>query len=144
KRRRVEARRIIDEAQRGLAALDATGLQHHQLAMVSVQLGGAPPLRAESVELYFDGVSAYAAIVEAVAAARDHIHLEYYIWEPDSIGTRLRDLLIERARAGVTVRLLLDGTGSSRISRKFLRPLREAGGKVAWVNTGHLWTLRRR
>jgi cardiolipin synthase len=140
----VEARRIIDEAQRGLAALDATSLEQHQLAMVPIQLGGAPPLRADGVELYFDGVSAYAAILEEVAAARDHIHLEYYIWEPDGIGTRLRDRLIERARAGVKVRLLLDGTGSLHASRRFLRPLRDAGVQVAWFNPVRLFQLRRR
>ena len=58
------------------------------------------------------------------------------------IGTRLRDLLVERARAGVTVRLLLDGTGSSSLGRAFLRPLREAGVEVAWFNPVRLRTLR--
>jgi cardiolipin synthase A/B len=144
RRRRLISKRIVDEGARGLAALDATAADHHQLAMVSIRLGGAPPLRAESVELYFDGVSAYDAILAAVAAARNHVHLEYYIWEPDTIGTRLRDLLVERAKAGITVRLLLDGTGSMHIRRKFLRPLRDAGAQVAWFNPVHLRTLRRR
>jgi len=103
RRRRELAKRIVDEGLRGLAALDAEP-DLHQLAMISVGLGGAPPLRAESLEIYYDGVSTYAALLAAVAAARDHIHLEYYIWEPDTIGTRLRDALVERARAGVKVR----------------------------------------
>jgi cardiolipin synthase A/B len=144
KRRRSRAKRIIDEGLRGLAALDESSAEHHQLAMIPVRLGGAPPLRAETVDIYLDGASAFDAILAAVAAARDHVHLEYYIWEPDTIGTRLRDLLVERARAGVAVRLLLDGTGSYKLSRAFLRPLREAGAKVAWFNPVRLFTWRRR
>jgi cardiolipin synthase len=144
KRRRTRAKRLIDEGLRGLAALDAGPGNHHQLAMIPMRLGGAPPMRAESVDLYFDGASTYEAILAAVAAARDHLHLEYYIWAPDTIGTRLRDLLVERARAGVRVRLLLDATGSSKLSRQFLRPLREAGAAVAWFNPVRLRTLRRR
>jgi cardiolipin synthase A/B len=143
KRKRSGAKRIVDEGMRGLAALDCTAIEQRQLASLPIQLGGMPPLRAESMDLYFDGASAYEAILAAVAAAQDHIHLEYYIWEPDTIGTRFRDALIERARAGVTVRLLLDGAGSGRLSRAFLRPLREAGVVVAWFNPVRLRTIRR-
>jgi cardiolipin synthase len=144
KRKRWRAKRLVGEGLRGMAALHDGAGNRHQLALVPVHLGGPPPLHAESVDIYFDGASAYEAIMEAVAAARHHVHLEYYIWEPDGIGTRLRDLLVERARAGVKVRLLLDGTGSNRLSSKFLRPLRDAGASVAWFNPVRLWTLRRR
>src|SRR5215213_7316702 len=102
KRRRVRAKRLIDEGARGLAALDSSAAEYHQLAMVSMRLGGAPPLRAESVDIYTDGASCYAAMLADVASARDHVHLEYYIWDPDTIGTQLRDLLVARARAGAT------------------------------------------
>ncbi len=144
KRRRSGARRIIDEGMRGLAELDEKAAHHHQLAMVPIQLGGAPPLRAESVDIYFDGASTYAAILDAVAAAKHHVHVEYYIWEPDTIGTQLRDALVERARAGVAVRVLLDGTGSSHLSRAFLQPLRDAGAKVGWFNPVRLLSWRKR
>ncbi len=144
KRRRSGARRIIEEGLQGMAALDASSAEHYQLAMIPLQLGGAPPLRADGVEIYGDGVTTYEAIAAAVRAARDHVHLEYYIWEPDKIGHRLRDLLIERARAGVTVRLLLDGTGSFHLRRAFLGPLRDAGVSVAWFNPVRLFALRRK
>ena len=58
----------------------------------------------------------FDAIFEAIRQARDHVHLEYYIFEPDRIGTALRDLLIERAGRRA-VRLLLDALGSKRIGR---------------------------
>jgi cardiolipin synthase len=143
KRRRGRSKRIVDEGLRGLAALDARWAAQHQLAMIPIGLGGTPPLRADEVEIYVDGVSAYAAILAAIEAATDHVHLEYYIWDDGAIGTRLRDLLIARARAGVTVRVLLDGTGS-RLSRGFLRPMRDAGITVAWFNPIRLRSLQRR
>src|SRR5262249_22085680 len=73
--------------------------EHRQLALQAVSLGGSPPFPAESLDVYTDGVACYAAILAAVAAARGHVHLEYYIWEADTIGTPLRAALIERARA---------------------------------------------
>jgi cardiolipin synthase len=93
-----------------------------------------PPQQASNVELYSCGDDCYRAMEQAFAAARHHIHLEYYIWEPDVIGTRFRDLLCEKAKVGVQVRLLVDTIGSARLGRRFLRPLREAGAEIAWFN----------
>jgi cardiolipin synthase len=86
---------------------------------------------ATAAELLSGGARTFDAIFEAIREARDHIHLEYYIFEPDQTGTALRDLLIERAREGVTVRLLLDALGSKRIGRRFMAPMLEAGVEVA-------------
>ncbi len=66
------------------------------------------------------------------------MNLEYYIFEPDHAGTALRDALVERARAGVKVRLLLDAVGSSRVRRSFLRPLLDAGAEVEWFHPRQL------
>jgi len=144
KLRRSANRRVIGEALAALAALDEDGAEHVQLARLGIGLGEASPLRAEEVEVFLDGASAYDAILAAVGAAHHHVHLEYYIWEPDTIGTRLRDLLIERARAGVKVRMVVDGTGSSNLSRQFIAPLRAAGVEVAWFNPVRLRSLRLR
>src|SRR5262245_1570626 len=144
KLRRNANRRVIGEALQALAALDEDGAEHVQLARLGMGLGEASPLRAETIEVYLDGKSAYEAILAAVAAAEHHVHLEYYIWEPDTIGTRLRDALVERARAGVEVRMVVDSTGSSRLSRRFLDPLRAAGVEVAWFNPIRLRSIRLR
>jgi cardiolipin synthase len=115
-----------------------------QIARVATGLSEAPPLPAEQAECYFDGNSLFQSLFAAVEAARVHVHLEYYIWEPDRTGLRLRDLLIERARAGVKVRMLVDGTGSSRLGRKFLAPLRAAGVEFARFNPVSLRFIRTR
>ncbi|MCE2945428.1 MAG: cardiolipin synthase [Lysobacteraceae bacterium] len=95
---------------------------------------GFGPTRATRLDLLTGGESTYGALFGAIAAARETIHLEYYIFEPDGVGTRLRDLLAERARAGVEVRLLLDGLGSRRCSPRFLATLRETGAEVGWFH----------
>ncbi|CAN5679526.1 cardiolipin synthase [soil metagenome] len=102
-----------------------------QIAELGAAACGMPVSSATSAVLLSGGARTFDAIFEAVREAKDHVHLEYYIFEPDRIGTALRDLLIERARAGVTVRLLLDALGSKRIGRKFMAPMHAAGIHVA-------------
>ena len=105
-----------------------------ELALLGMATTGLSPSSAHAVDLLVDGGATYDAILQAVAAARDHVHLEYYIFMPDRTGTRLRDALVERARAGVKVKLLVDAVGSSKLRAGFLQPLLDAGGEVAWFH----------
>lgn len=102
-----------------------------QLAALGSGACGLPVSSATAIELLVGGAQTFDAIFEAIRQARHHVHLEYYIVEPDLIGTQLRDLLAERARAGVAVRLLIDSLGSKRVGKSFLAPLREAGVEIA-------------
>lgn len=146
KLKRVVSRRVVSEALTALASIGdhATATEHLQLARVGMSLGESSPLRAQEVEIFLDGDSAFASILATIAATQHQLHLEYYIWEPDKVGTLLRDALIERARAGVTVRVLVDGTGASGLTARFLAPLRAAGAQVTWFNPIRLRLLRLR
>lgn len=115
-----------------------------ELARLGQATTGLPPTTARKVRLLVDGDAKYSALLSDIAAAREYIHLEYYIWAPDRVGTRLRDALIERARAGVTVRLLLDAVGSARCRESFLKPLRDAGAEVAWFHPPRVLRFWRR
>ncbi|MFC0676441.1 cardiolipin synthase [Lysobacter korlensis] len=135
---------------RNRAALPAPPVGHSpssdslELARVARATTGLPASSATRVELLVDGATKYDALLAAVAEAREHVHLEYYIFRPDHTGAALRDALAERARAGVKVRLLLDAVGSGRVSKRFLRPLIEAGGEVAWFHPMRLhWFWKR-
>jgi cardiolipin synthase len=101
------------------------------LAALGTGACGLPVSSATQIEFLVGGAQTFDAIFDAIRQARHHVHLEYYIFEPDRIGTALRDLLIERAREGVQVRLLIDSLGSKRLGNRFLAPLREAGAEVA-------------
>lgn len=105
---------------------------------------GIPACTAQTVQLLVDGSQKFPALLEAIAQAREHVHLEYYIFHPDQTGRQLRDALIERARAGVKVRLLLDAVGSSRTPRRFFAPLLDAGGELAWFHPVWPWVPWRR
>ncbi|KAF1686822.1 cardiolipin synthase [Pseudoxanthomonas broegbernensis] len=105
-----------------------------ELSRIAQATTGLPPSSALSAHWLVDGQATYAALLEAIAGARHHIHLEYYIWNPDRTGLRLLDALAERARAGVQVRLLLDAVGSSALKARHLRPLIEAGAAFAWFH----------
>jgi cardiolipin synthase len=83
------------------------------------------------VELLFDGPNAYPAMERAIAQAKRSVHLLFYIFHDDETGRRLRDLLAEKARGGVTVRVLVDAWGTPHFAGKFSDPLRAAGAKVA-------------
>jgi cardiolipin synthase len=146
KARRRITRKLVEEATGALHEIETAEPMHHreQIARVAINAGEAPPLRVEDVELFTEGAAKYAALAAAIEAARHHVHLEYYIWENDQIGRRLRDQLAAKARAGVEVRALVDGTGSSSAGRRFFRPLTDAGGKVGWFNPISLLRLRRR
>lgn len=114
---------------RKLAAESPQTIQ--SLARLGTSTCGNPVSTADTLTLLVGGAKTYDAIQEAIRQARHHVHLEYYIFEPDETGTAFRQLLIEKAREGVEVRLLIDALGSQRLGRRFLAPLIAAGVQVA-------------
>jgi cardiolipin synthase A/B len=100
------------------------------------------PTFGNKVELLSDTNRTLGLIHQAIAAAQRTLHLEYYIWRSDRTGTHLRDMLIEKAKAGVKVRFLYDVIGSIFLTRRFLRPMLEAGVEVASFLPGRTWRER--
>lgn len=86
--------------------------------------------RFNRVELLFDGEQTFKSIIEAVEAAEDHIHMEFYRWESDNIGNRIKEALIKKARQGIKIRLIYDDVGSWKISKSYVRSLREEGIQI--------------
>lgn len=91
---------------------------------------GAVPTRGNAVRILLDGERTFSAIEEALASARRTIHMEYFSVAHDELGTRIKNLLIDRARAGVKVRFLYDAVGSWHIGREYVDELRAAGVQV--------------
>jgi cardiolipin synthase len=107
---------------------------------------GLPISSAQQVDILSGGGVTLTALLGEIERARHHVHLEYYIFEPDQTGTRLLDALTERAREGVRVRLLVDAIGSARLLRRRHRPLldelRAAGAELAVFHPARLDRLR--
>ena len=113
------------------------------LARLGRSATGFPPSTATRLELLVGGGATFDALIAAFDQARHHLHVEYYIFEPDQTGTRVRDALVAAAGRGVRVRLLLDAIGSNRLGRGFLAPLEAAGIEVAWFHPVRLrWLWR--
>lgn len=91
---------------------------------------GLPVHRGGTATLLQNGAAFYPAMLDALRAARETINFEVYIFEPDEIGRRFMDVFKERARAGVQVRLLVDGFGALKLKKRFRDELREAGVRV--------------
>jgi cardiolipin synthase A/B len=73
------------------------------------------------------GGETFPAMVAAIAAAHRTVHLETYIFDDDRTGRRIADALIERARAGVTVRVIYDSLGGLGMARAFVHAMQAAG-----------------
>ncbi len=135
KRIRLRERRPLRplEQTRQIAAIDnIDGLPHLQrgLAKLALRTTQTPLRHAHEVQIFNRPGDAFQSMEAAIRGAKRSICLEFYIWRADATGKRWIDLLVERARAGIKVRLLYDDFGSLGTRREFFDRLREAGGEV--------------
>nr|HEX4315042.1 phosphatidylserine/phosphatidylglycerophosphate/cardiolipin synthase family protein [Kofleriaceae bacterium] len=89
-----------------------------------------------------DGGATYAAMLAAIRGAAKTICLETYILVDDTTGDRFKSALLERAKAGVRVRVLYDAVGSLTLSTGWLGELREAGVDIVEFNPIAPWRAR--
>ncbi|MCQ2371102.1 MAG: cardiolipin synthase [Akkermansia sp.] len=100
---------------------------------------GCAPCSGNAVELLRDGNDTYPELERAIRAARRFVMVEFYIIRSDKVGDKLRDLLMERARAGLDVYVIYDEIGSMKLPQGYLGELRQAGVKVAPFNGHRFW-----
>jgi cardiolipin synthase len=82
------------------------------------------------VTIYTHGEETFAAMKEDIYNAEKHIHLLYYIFRDDALGREIVDILTEKARKGVEVRVIYDSVGSLLSSGHMFKKLRVAGGSA--------------
>jgi cardiolipin synthase len=87
-------------------------------------------LDGNRVEVLQNGDGFFPRLLADVAAAKETIHVESYVWWKGEICRRVAEALAERARAGVEVRVLLDASGSMKMDRDLLKLMRDAGAEV--------------
>ncbi|MDD6209308.1 MAG: cardiolipin synthase, partial [Bacteroidales bacterium] len=91
----------------------------------------APVLTCSDIEIFTDGGNMYEALKRAIRSAKDHIHLQFYIFSDDEVGREFRDLLIFKAREGVKIRLLYDDVGNWQVKNSFYREMTKVGIEVS-------------
>lgn len=124
KLRRRESLSVIDE---DTLKLSAESIQDIKLAH---SLSGSIYYPGNKVDIYTSGDEKFAALERDIRAAKEYIHLQYYIFNDDSIGSEIRELLMAKAREGVQVRVIYDHVGSFNVRNKFYKEMREAGVAV--------------
>lgn len=95
---------------------------------------GSPLVVGNRVVLLEDGPATYRAMFAAMGLAKDHINVESYIIEDDSVGLQFADLLIARQAQGVQVNLIYDSVGAWGVDKKFFERLTQAGIQVLEFN----------
>lgn len=107
-------------------------LERHAAVVESVT--ESPLTKGNKVTLLADGQAAYAAMLQAIQQAKDHINLETYIIEDDAVGRTFADLLLHKQAEGVQVRLIYDSVGSLNTPTAFFQRLRSEGIQVVEFN----------
>ena len=105
-------------------------VEQHQLVRFFHRINGALPFDGNSMSVYSDGSAMIEALLESIRMARHHIHVEFYIFENDEVGRRVRDALIEKANEGVEIRVLYDDVGCWKVPHLFYDEMRESGIEV--------------
>ena len=89
-----------------------------------------------AVELLENGAF-FDAMFDEIRAAKASVHFETFLWKEGVLGGRLAEALLERHRAGVKVRVLVDADGGKKMGRDALR-LREGGCPVRMHHPRHI------
>lgn len=95
---------------------------------------GSPLMVSNRTTLLQDGPSTYAAMFKAIAAARDNINMETYIFEDDEIGRKFAEAMIDKQKQGVQVALIYDSVGSLQTPKEFFQHLRDNGVRTLEFN----------
>jgi cardiolipin synthase len=99
------------------------------MAWLAQRFGAFPLTSGNDITFYYQGQPAFDAMLDAIRGAKQHIHMETFIFQPDATGKLFLEVLTHKAKEGVEVRLLYDAMGSIRFHRKMLVPFLAAGGK---------------
>lgn len=120
------------------------------VSRIEAAVARRPLIGGNRVQLLKDGPRTHDAQLRAIARARRHIHLDIYLLTDDELGQRYAQALGDKARAGVKVRLIVDGLGGIGAGPAYRQRLQEAGVEIREFHTVNplkdprLWRVTRR
>lgn len=95
-----------------------------------VNLSFSLPFNHNKIDILTDGYAFFLSLLRDIATAKDHIHIDVYIFEDDALGHLLSDALIDKSRQGVKVKILYDDVGCWNVKTQFYERLRLEGIEV--------------
>ncbi|MEH7282254.1 PLDc N-terminal domain-containing protein, partial [Bacillus toyonensis] len=123
-------REILEGKRLDLSFTSSLSERSTYLTQVVQKFGGGPVANNTTTKLLTNGDQTFTNIIQAIENATHHIHIQYFIYRADEIGTKIRDALIKKAKSGIIVRFLYDGIGSNSLRNHFLQPMKDVGIEV--------------
>lgn len=108
----------------------ANAENYQEMIYMHLRTNNAVLTQDNHLDIFDDGADKFEQLLKDIEAAKDHIHIQYYIFRLDDLGTRIVNALIKKAKQGVKVRLLYDEMGSRNVKRRHFKELLHAGGEV--------------
>lgn len=121
-------------ADKNLLLTPQTARQERQLRLLD-SISKLPITTGNAATLLIDGEQTFDAIIAEIANAEKYVLVQFYIMRDDGLGQRLKDALVERAKAGVKVYVLFDELGSKDLPESYLSELRSAKAEIFPFNT---------
>jgi cardiolipin synthase len=113
-----------------ISEIQTSPLEFKRLSTLLNELGDSPVYGGNKLSFYTNGKDKFEDLLAGIRKAKKHIHIQYYIFMDDETGRQLRDLLVEKAKEGVEVRLLYDDVGSWKAKKKFFKDMEKQGVMV--------------
>lgn len=116
----------------------------YEMAKMFLQLDQPAVSDNNSVKYFVDGLEKFDALIADIKKAEHHIHLCYYIFRSDRLGTAIVEALEERAQAGVEVKILYDAVGGRTLKKSLFKKLESYNGETqaAFSSRIHLLNIR--
>jgi cardiolipin synthase A/B len=141
RKEKIFTKKEISDAESARLLMDTHGIEIEEISSIATELikskkhlmkllfnnSRATLTQKNRVKILNNGAETFDCIIEDLRQSIHHIHLEYYIIEDDEIGNRIREILMDKAKEGIKVRVIFDDVGSWGLRDKFLNPMREAG-----------------
>ena len=128
---RMRTRQEEELIQRKTHIQDLVFQEYADLALYNLEANGAVYTRGNDIKVFTDGVEKFEDLKAEIKKAEQYIHMEYYIIQNDSLFGEISQLLMEKAREGVEVRVLYDAMGCRMMPPWVIRRLKQAGVEVA-------------
>lgn len=111
--------------------LDSVQQVYKDLVMLNLNNSNAIYTNDNNLKYFSQGPDMLESLMQDIKNATKTINILFYIFANDKTGKKVRNLLIEKAKQGVQVRVLYDAVGSMTTYKGFFRKLKKAGGKIS-------------
>ncbi|PID52585.1 MAG: cardiolipin synthase [Candidatus Moraniibacteriota bacterium] len=110
--------------------LEIKDLRTQKIAILAKNCANAVITVHNSIKIFHTGKEKFDSLYKDIERAKKFIHMDYFIWNSDSLTEKFKNILIEKARDGVEVRIIIDSIGALRIKRSYLKEMQKNNIKI--------------